>query len=251
MVAILVISNGASACLNGFAGVYDDGFAKSTSQYPLPLGHVIDTQDERVLDYMELWKQGMHEGFFKSTTDYGLFLVYDKQYEEAESLFRKVATQWPQEYAAAANLGTILEINGKNEEALQWIKRSLEINPTAHQGSEWIHVKILEAKIHPEMALDSKALLEIDFGTEAMPTTKMDRRSLKNFQKHLFYQLNERISFIPPQDRQIAALMFELGNATLAAGPPQKAFAIYQLAQTYGCVDPLLKARLKLAKSRR
>lgn len=251
MVVILISNETPWACLNGSSGVFGDAYARSVSQYPYPLGQHVDTQSEKVQQELAFWKQGLQEGIFKYSSDYGLYLVYDKKYVEAELLFRKLAAQWPNEYAAAANLGTVLEINGKNEEALQWIKRSMEINPTAHQGSEWIHVKILEAKIHPEIAIDAPTFLGVDFGSETIPTAKMDRRALKNLQKQLFYQLNERISFIPPHDPQIASLMFDLGNTTLAVGPLQKAFAIFKLAQDYGCVHPLLAARLKLAKSRR
>ncbi len=251
LAAMLILCNAASACLNGFQGVYGDSYNKSISQYPYPIGQRVDTQDERVLSYVDAWKWGMEHGEFRPSSDYGLYLVYDKKYEEAEALFRKLAAQWPEEYAAAANLGTVLEINGKNEEALHWIQRAVTLNPTAHEGSEWLHVKILEAKVHPELGFDCQALLGVRFGAEARPIATLDRRSVKNLQKQLFYQLNERISFIPPTDPQIAALMFELGNTTLSAGPAQKAYAIYKLAQEYGCVDALLPARLKLARSKR
>ena len=50
------------------------------------------------------------------------------------------------DYAVASNLGTTYELLGDNVKALEWIKKGLERNPKAHGGTEWVHVKNLEAK---------------------------------------------------------------------------------------------------------
>jgi len=48
------------------------------------------------------------------------------------------------------DLGTAYELAGKNEPALRWIREGLRRNPNSHKGTEWLHVKILEAKIEQE-----------------------------------------------------------------------------------------------------
>ena len=178
----------------------------------------------------------------------GVYYVFNHQYEEAETQFRKNAAQWPDRYESAANLGTILEMNGKNAEALTWIKQSLVLNPTAHDSSEWIHVKIIEAKLNPGLPFESETILGVSFGDQVMPKASLNKRGLKLLQKQLFLQLNERISFIPPQDDYVASLMYALGNVTMSVGQYEMAYKIYRLASAYGCVDLLLKERTKLAK---
>ena len=242
----------ASACMNGFNwDVYGVSQRKSESQYPVPLGHVVDPQNPKLLEGLAYWREEEVFENLESWTNIGIYYVYNHQYDEAEKQFRKVATQWPDEYVSAANLGTILEINGKDAEALKWIKQSLDIFPRAHHGSEWIHVKILEAKVNPELPFQAEAVLGIDFGDQVMPQAAMDRKGLKLLQKQLFFQLNERVTFISGKDRYIATLMYALGNVTMNVAQYDKAYKIYRIAEAYGCAEPLLKERTKFAKKHR
>jgi hypothetical protein len=54
----------------------------------------------------------------------------------------------------AANLGTALELLGNKEEALHWIREGIRRNPQSHEGTEWLHAKILEAKIAAQKDAD-------------------------------------------------------------------------------------------------
>ena len=80
-------------------------------------------------------------------SDYALNLVRAGKIKEALVIFEKLVVKYPNEYALQANLGTTYELMGDNKAALKHIKKGLELNPNSHEGSEWIHVKILEAKI--------------------------------------------------------------------------------------------------------
>ncbi len=261
----------ASACLNGFEPFFSRSYQQSLKSIPVPHGHPVDTKSKDVRFGLSKMKSGLEKGDFEAAVDYCLYLIYDKQYKEAEKECRKVLKKWPQKYESAANLGTILEVNGKHKEALKWIKRSIEINPESHGGSEWIHVKILEAKLSPDVAWTGPEMTGFNFGQDSLPNSGQDSSTLAELQKHLFYQLNERVTFIQPEDPFIAALMFELGNVTFtlsqmaakkktnhiklevgqSAPPPNNMPAtrgLYNKAKMYGFSEPLLEMRMAAAK---
>lgn len=184
------------------------------------------------------------DGDFSGAANYGIYLIHFQKYDLAEKIFRQNLEKWPDRYSSHANLGTILELNGKLEEALIHLKQSLVISPYSHDTSEWIHVKILEAKLNGKIS--GPAILGIDFGQGVIPKATVATEELMELQRHLFYQLNERVTFVPAPDAVIAALMFELGNLTKILDGDRRAHAIYEVAQRYGCQDPLLEKRLAL-----
>jgi tetratricopeptide (TPR) repeat protein len=245
--SLLALFLPAMACLNGFGELLENAGFDSYKSFPVPWGHPVDTKSARAIEAIYDAKRGYEVEEYHGMVDYGLYLIYDKQYEEAEKVFRRVAEKWPKRYESAANLGTILEVNGKTAEALKWIKKSIAIDPKSHAGSEWIHVKILEAKQKPGQAVTGVGLTGVDFGMGASPESALDTTGLKKLQKEIFFQLNERVTFIPTPDPYIAALMFELGNVTLALGKKEAAGKIYRRAEEYGFDDPLLKVRQETA----
>ena len=244
---VLMFAVSGNACFNGFGESFGESVRMSQASFPVPNGHPVNTKDEDVTETLDVLKREYENGEFEFSIDYGLYLVYDKQYEEAEKVFRNIVGKWPNKYEAASNFGTILEVNGKNAEALKWIKKAISINTNSHDGSEWLHVKILEAKLNPKKAWTGAALTGWDFGSDSMPSTDKTVTELKTLQKQLFFQLNERVTFIQPKDPFIAALMFELGNVTLALGQNSKALSIYKKAKKYGFDDPLIAKRMDVA----
>src|SRR5258708_7777149 len=87
---------------------------------------------------------------FNDRSDYSVALMFLGRSEEAVTLLNQLEKEKPGEYFIAANLGTAYELSGNNEEALKWIKEGIHRDPTSHEGTEWLHVKILEAKITQE-----------------------------------------------------------------------------------------------------
>src|SRR5688572_27683403 len=63
--------------------------------------------------------------------------------EEAEVILNKLLKRYPRDYVVIVNLGTLYELQGKNKQALEYIKKAIAINPESHMGSEWFHVKVL------------------------------------------------------------------------------------------------------------
>jgi len=180
-------------------------------------------------------------------SDYGVELIYSNRLVEAKKVFQEIERQHPMLYATAANLGTAYELLGQSDSALYWIKKAVAINPSSHDSSEWIHVKILEAKIAAKNAPDyflKNSILDIDFGEELIPdTTKLHR--LDDLRNQLLFQLSERISFVKPQDPVVGQLLFDLGNICAVTVDVESAIENYKLAREYGFTSAVMDKREK------
>lgn len=179
-------------------------------------------------------------------SDKGLLLILLKKYNEAIKLYLQIEKTNPNRYSTASNVGTAYELIGENSKAIEWIKKAIKIDSTSHKNSEWIHVKILEAKIKGEEFYTSKYILNLNFGTDSLPKTYLSKIELKKLEQSLYYQLNERVSFIKPKEKIVANLLFELGNICFLLGSYGDAQSNYQLAKEYGYNDSLIQKRVKL-----
>lgn len=162
-------------------------------------------------------------------------------------IFQEIEAKKPGLYATAANRGTVEELLGNDKEAYRWIKRGLEINPDSHQGSEWIHLKILEAKVHANGNPDyyrTHDILGLDFGQDKIPV-KNTKRDLHQTKKQLYYQLAERMTFVPPKDPIVAQLLFDAGNITAITDDVKTASDVYAQAREYGYSGALIDKREK------
>lgn len=245
---VLLLPVMAVACLNGFDGSLQEAAAEAKSIFPVPKGNPLAEEEPNYERWLGPSRELYEKGDYRGSVDYAVVLIYKGDYELAEKVCRATAKKWPNKYEAAANLGTVLELNGKNEEALKWIKKALEIDSLAHDGSEWIHVKVLEAKLGGKEAFVGNKLTGMDFGDDRLPSTAAGIPAIRRLQKELWYQLNERVTFVEPEDKYVAELMLELGNATLALGQNGKALEIYEIAQRYGSMGKLLDKRLAESK---
>jgi|GEM_PF-1422496 len=183
----------------------------------------------------------------KDYNDFGAMLMYSGQYERAQKIFQEIEAKKPGLYATAANLGTVDELLGDDREAYRWIKRALEINPDSHHGSEWIHLKILEAKVHAKGGphyFRTHNILGLDFGQDEIPVKKT-KRDLHQTKKQLYYQLAERMSFIQPKDPVVAQLLFDAGNISAIIDDVKTALDIYAQARQYGYSGELIDKREK------
>jgi len=164
---------------------------------------------------------------FKLLSDYGLHLVQAGKVKEALVIFEKLAELHPNEYSIIANLGTTYELSGQNEKALEYIRKGIEINPDSHKGSEWIHVKILEAKIALEKDpayLTNHSVLNL---------SPKQKQSQKVFDQ-LYIQLQERFPFSPKEVNPVMADLFvEMGDFYFETISFEHAKAFYQIAKLY------------------
>ncbi len=180
------------------AEMYEQRFKNAESH-----AHDHDNQDELNKTHREAIKE---------------LLTGDKS--KALNLLLEIEEKHPGLYPTASNLGTAYELNGKNQDALKWIKEGIKRNKESHQGTEWLHALILEAKINLEnnpAYYDNKRVLELP---EKIPESNEETYFTYNGQNlngieveaALAYQLQERVVFIKPHDIIVADLLFSLSR---------------------------------------
>lgn len=176
-------------------------------------------------------------------SDYAALLIVLGQPRQAANNLRTIEQSHPGLYNTAINLGTAYELLGINDSAWYWIKRGVAINPKSHKGSEWIHVKILEAKIELERDpawLTNHSILGISFGSQAFPILpkKIKQKPYSLLKSHLEYQLRERMFFVHPQDTIVGELLFMLADLYALDIGVESALPLYNRALDYGTVNP-------------
>lgn len=178
-------------------------------------------------------------------SDKGFILIILGKYNEAIELYKKIESMQPGRYSTASNIGTAYELIGNNKEALKWIEKAIEIEPNSHSRSEWIHVNILKTKIKGDLYISSEHLIGKDFGKEKYPKSDLNKNELQLLKMQLYYQLNERISFVKHKDKIVAQLLFDLGNLAFLTNQKEDAMEDYEMAKEYGFESPVLNERLQ------
>lgn len=235
---ILIATFHSFACLNGESKELKDGtFLYEDHDGNVPYGHGSVSDETLLLAAMRLDSLYRATGDLDYLSDKGLTFILLKRYDEAIELYLQIEKLQPGRYSTASNLGTTYELIGENEDALKWIKKSLEIDPSSHMHSEWIHVNILEAKIKGEEYYTTTFLLKQDFGTETIPKSNLNFKELLHLSDALYYQLNERVTFIKPQEKIVAQLLFDLGNIAFLLKNYSDALKDYELAKEYDSQD--------------
>lgn len=72
----------------------------------------------------------------------------------------------------------------------------------------------------------------------------MSKEEVEKLAKSVYFQVNERMSFIEPKDKIISILLFELGNLVQLKGEYENALQIYRTARLYGYDGDLIVARM-------
>ncbi|MFP8891976.1 MULTISPECIES: tetratricopeptide repeat protein [Chryseobacterium] len=242
-----LFSISAFACLNGEKMV----LANQEILYvdldgEVPYGHQIGGKEE-----LEEFLVKLKKGYDKTKdvdylSDEGYILILLGRYQEAIDLYRRIETLQPGRYSTASNIGTAYELIGNNKEALKWIETAVKIEPHSHLKSEWIHLNILKAKISGK-SISSTDLIGKDFGNGKAPKSTLSKDDLQLLKMQIFYQLNERMTFVKPKDPIVAQLLFDLGNIALLMNQKYDAEKSYLQAKKYGLENPVLKERMKLS----
>jgi tetratricopeptide (TPR) repeat protein len=188
---------------------------------------------------------------FDDRSDYAVALTYLGRTAEAIDLLQKLESEGPGDYAVAANLGTAYELAGKNHDAKKWIEEAIRRNPNSHEGTEWLHVKILEAKIQQDKDpayFNNHSVLDLDYrtlvpGAERIPVAG-EQRAVKRVHEALQYQLEERLKFVKGSDPVVASLLFDYAAIEAGTATLESARGLLEMAAEYGYpahrIDPLL-----------
>jgi len=191
---------------------------------------------------------------YDTLTSLGVLLVYQRQYTLAVRHFLMIEHRYPGRYQTAANLGTALELSGHDAPALKWIRIGIQRNRDAHEGTEWLHARILEAKqamAHDPDYVATHSIAGLTFKpVKVPPLPEMPRGNAGQtlapweVEHALNYQLRERVQFVPPKDPVVANLMQDWATLNLAGGPIENAAVQYDLAVRYGAPrTPLMQER--------
>lgn len=193
---------------------------------------------------------------FENHNDLGANLIRQGRMVEAIRLFVAIEKRFPGRPETAANLGTALELVGSDDVALRWIRIGIQRNAAEHEGTEWLHARILEAKIalkRDPRYLETRSVAGVRFDNAVLPAlpavypTGNDGRPVSAYALNmaLSYQLHERMMFVKPKDAVVANLLTDWATLNLAGGPVENAEALYPLAERYGAQrTPLVAARL-------
>ncbi|NOQ70986.1 MAG: hypothetical protein GQ574_03230 [Crocinitomix sp.] len=159
-------------------------------------------------------------------SDYAVLLMKAGKIEASLALLIELNRNLPNEYQIAANLGTAYELNGELDSAIHYINRGMELNPEAHEGSEWVHIKVLECKlkqIENPNYLNNTSVLELTAEQKANYKTR----------HQLEIQIRERFPFTPGPNQIMASLMIDLGDCYASDLSIEYAKAFYTIAAEY------------------
>ncbi len=121
---------------------------------------------------------------FKYISNYSATLISLGRFKEAIQILENLIKDRPVEYEINANIAVAYELNGQIDEALKYLKKAIQMNPTSHIKSEWFHLRILESAIEirdKKLKIEEYNILKIQFD------------SSKEIAKQISYQLKERI----------------------------------------------------------
>ncbi len=164
----------------------------------------------------------------ENSNDLAVGLLLTDKLDEAVGLLEETEKKFPGNAKVAANLGTALELKGNDEEALKWIREGVVRDASEHQGSEWLHARILVAKI--ALKKDPKWLarnrvLDLDFGTgevpvapEILPIEKGRVKGAVQLVQQIEFQLAERTRFVRPPDAIVGDLFASAADLAIAGG---------------------------------
>lgn len=150
---------------------------------------------------------------------------------EAEKLLNDLYKQHPKDYSVTVNLGTLYELQGKNQQALAFIKKAMAINPESHGGSEWFHVHVLEFKLKnvPANKIPQTNILKIS-------SLKKEADEIAG---EIKYQLEERIPFTPAPNLMMAKILDEYAAFLADSVSLKAAYVMYGIAMDYDREDVL------------
>jgi tetratricopeptide (TPR) repeat protein len=266
-VALLVaVPMAAFGCINVY-GTTAEGRQIDAESCSHDLARVIDpehrkSREERNAEALALREQdAAADPSIANRNDLAAMAMRNGQFERAYNVLVAIEEEDPGAYRVAANLGTALELLGRNEEARRWIAEGIARNVDNHAGTEWLHLRILDAKLalaRDPTWLNTHSVLGTDFGHDDAPAKRVTMPAGNDgqvidapleVQFGICYQMMERLPFTPTPDPVVGSLLFDAGNIAYRHDTLDNAIKLYELAQTYTVADPELLAR-RLAHTR-
>lgn len=176
---------------------------------------------------------------YERRSDVAVHLCHLGRYDEALVILRELYRHYPKEYQIMSNLGTVYELVGKPDSALHILTRTNALHPDGHSGTEWVHLRILEAKLKvmkdPDWLRTHHVLgLNVDKATETDSGEFHERADSVN---DVLYQLEERIPFTPVPDPLLASVLNEVAAAIALEHSITEGYILYYMALQYDPAD--------------
>ncbi|MCP4443114.1 MAG: hypothetical protein GY810_29760 [Aureispira sp.] len=256
MSLLFCLNTSVFACLNFYYSTDTEGHVHVAD------GHILKEPFDLNIDYAKYIKKLQRTAKkiektpddFKLQADYATALIFVHEFEAAAAILSNLAQKHPKEYNIATNLGTAYELLGKDELALKWIKKGLLLNPNSHEGSEWIHVRILETKLALKKEpnyLESHSIIGLDAENE------LSKVELSSYRVALEYQIRTRLGFTPVPNSIMANLFADLAALYATTWSTHYGILVYNIALKYlenSKLEELYKSKLQeletYAKSR-
>lgn len=228
----------ANACLNYFFSVDKNGNLHHADNILIPFNKNFN-KELNVSKLHKLETKLKKEHSFQALSDYSICLMKLGKPKEALDILAEIYQHYPNNYKIASNLGTAYELNGQVDSALKYIKRGLQLNPNDHEGSEWVHVKVLETKLilikNPNYLVESTAL-------QLTKAQKFDTL----IRKQIIIQVRERFPFTPGPDAIMGNIFIDLAECYANTASIEYAKVLYQIAKTYyGDKSPTIDVKIK------
>jgi tetratricopeptide (TPR) repeat protein len=137
-------------------------------------------------------------------TDLGAYMIYDGRYQAAIDYMHAYVKLKSSNYSFCSNIGVAHELVGNLDSALYFTQKGLDINPNSHGGSEWIHIKILEAEIaisKDKNWLESNSIFDFPIAKDSVPTVFPKDFDIKAFVYQCGDQLEERSFFVRKENQ--------------------------------------------------
>lgn len=235
----LLSVHSARACLNSYS--YDNVVVAIDSRAASIIKELTEHhRRENWQDRVDQLRKKSAGGDYRALNDLAVALIYTGAYQDAREILERIEAAHPGSYMTASNLGTAYELCGNNIEALRWIKTGIQLNPGAHRATEWLHVKILEAKI--AMEVDPTWIVHREvFDRENAIGNVGNLLGHEEVALALKIQLHERLPFSKPPDALVGKLLYALGEEILKSRGQDKdddenyseALGVFQLASEY------------------
>ncbi|HWZ21173.1 MAG TPA: hypothetical protein VNW06_00895, partial [Cytophagaceae bacterium] len=221
----------------------------STEQLLLDIKKSLSDKNNLSYNFSDLYPNNQK---YQLVSDYALVLLKLGKTERALDILKRLYQFYPNEYNIVANLGTAYEISNMPDSALVLLKKAVRISPESHNGSEWIHIKLLERKINDLKYPKSKEEMETsryrsiigldiedveEFYKNYSKQSKSYKDSIIALRQQLYWQLKERTKFVPPEDIYVSCLLYDLANLVAVTISIEEALTVYELSFIYNSHD--------------
>jgi tetratricopeptide (TPR) repeat protein len=230
----------AHACLNYYRKNIKGEIIEvgSTDVHPQLLQLLTQHPEHDNIKSRDLGPEPGAEADFQVRNDYAANLIRQGKTRRAIEMLESIEQRRPGEYIVAANLGTAYELHGDVDRAYQWISEGIKRNPKVHEGTEWLHLRILEVK--RELAkdpswLETHTVLDFDFGQDAVPNLPAvwGARGEEQVLLALRIQLHERLAFVFPPDPIVGELLGVYADSAALRWPVEVALPLYDFALSF------------------